>query len=326
MTDGSPGIRRLPARGGFRYVGVDGKPLRDADALQRIKSLVIPPAWRDVWICPLNNGHIQATARDAKGRKQYKYHPRWRQLRDERKYERMITFAQALPLIRKQVKADLSLPGIPREKVLATVVRLLEITRMRVGNEEYARNNKSFGLTTLRDKHVEIVCTKLQFHFKGKSGKQHDVEFDDRRLTPIVRRCRDIPGQLLFQYIDDEGEHRPIGSTDVNDYLRCITGEDYTAKDFRTWAGTLLAAMALQQHDKCTSFTQAKKNVVRAIEVVSEKLGNTPSICRKCYVHPAVIESYLEGALRLPAPRKAAHTDALTREEISLLKFLQQRC
>jgi len=330
VTDNGPGLTRQARRGGFRYLDADGKEVRDEATLSRIRSLVIPPAWTDVWICPWENGHLQATGRDARQRKQYRYHPRWRNVRDEAKYERMISFGQALPAIRAQVDKDLKLPGLPREKVLATIVYLLEATMMRIGNEQYAKENKSFGLTTLRDRHVRIDGSEVEFRFRGKSGVQHAIKVDDARLSRIIRRTRDLPGQELFQYLDDNGEQRSVGSADVNEYLRTVTGEEYTAKDFRTWSGTVLAALALQEYEKFDSEAQAKKNVVRAIESVAEKLGNTPSICRKCYVHPAVIESYLDGTM-LQALQQRARQElqedlhVLGPEEAAVVALLQQR-
>ncbi|HYD94142.1 MAG TPA: DNA topoisomerase IB [Noviherbaspirillum sp.] len=330
VGDGVAGITRVADKDGFRYLAPDGKTVRDEETLARIKALAIPPAWTEVWICPWSNGHIQATGRDAKRRKQYRYHARWRSVRDEAKYERMLNFGRALPVIRKRVNDALKLPGLPREKVLATIVYLLEATMMRIGNEEYARHNKSFGLTTLRDRHVRIDGSEVEFRFRGKSGVQHSIRVGDPRLARIIRRTRDLPGQELFQYVDDAGEQRTVGSADVNDYLREITGEDYTAKDFRTWSGTVLAALALQEYEKFDSEAQAKKNVVRAIESVAEKLGNTPSICRKCYVHPAVIESYLDGtmleAMRERARDELAHElHALDPEEAAVVALLQER-
>src|SRR5450830_76857 len=330
VHDDRPGIRREAVKDGFRYLDVHGQLLRDAAALTRIKALAIPPAWQDVWICPQANGHLQATGRDARGRKQYRYHPRWRSVRDEVKYERMIAFGRALPAIRKAVDAALGLPGLPREKVLATIVYLLEATMMRIGNEEYAKENKSFGLTTLRNRHVRIDGKEVGFRFRGKSGVWHDVKVEDRRLARIIARTRDLPGQELFQYVDDDGTTHAIDSADVNDYLRTITGEDYTAKDFRTWSGTVLAALALQEFEKFDSETQAKKNVVRAIESVAKKLGNTPSVCRKCYVHPAVLDAYMDGA-ELAALRARAEQEltqdlhALQPEEAAVLALLQGR-
>lgn len=330
VHDGRAGIHREAIKDGFRYLDAHGEPVKDEATLARIKGLVIPPAWQDVWICAQANGHLQATGRDARGRKQYRYHPKWRTARDEVKYERMLKFGDALPAIRHEVDRALKLPGLPREKVLATIVYLLEATMMRVGNEEYARTNKSFGLTTLRNRHVKVDGSDVQFSFRGKSGVYHKVKVHDRRLAGIVKRTRDLPGQELFQYIDDDGETHSVDSSDVNDYLRNITGEEYTAKDFRTWSGTVLAALALQEFEKFDSETQAKKNIVRAIESVAEKLGNTPTICRKCYVHPAVLDAYLEGApldvMRERTEEKLAEDlHALQPEEAAVLAMLQQR-
>jgi DNA topoisomerase-1 len=330
VHDDRPGIRREPDEAGFRYYSPKNELVEDEATLKRIKSLAIPPAWTDVWICPQANGHLQATGRDARGRKQYRYHPKWRSVRDEAKYERMINFGQALPLIRREVDRGLKLPGLPREKVLATIVYLLEATMMRVGNEEYARTNKSFGLTTLRNRHVKVDGSDVEFRFRGKSGVYHKIHVHDRRLARIIRSTRDLPGQELFQYIDEDGETRSVDSSDVNDYLRSITGEEYTAKDFRTWSGTVLAALALQEFEKFDSETQAKKNVVRAIESVAQKLGNTPSVCRKCYVHPAVLDAYMEGAV-IEALRERTEQElvddlhALQPEEAAVLAMLQQR-
>ncbi|WP_078031167.1 DNA topoisomerase IB [Massilia sp. KIM] len=330
VHDDKPGIRREPAKEGFRYLDAKGEEIADETTLARIRKLAIPPAWTEVWVCPQANGHLQATGRDARGRKQYRYHAKWRETRDEVKYERMLKFGQALPAIRAEVDRALGLPGLPREKVLATIVYLLEHTMMRVGNEEYARTNKSFGLTTLRNRHVRVDGSDVAFRFRGKSGVYHDVHVHDRRLARIVARVRDLPGQELFQYVDDEGETHSIDSSDVNDYLRAISGEDYTAKDFRTWSGTLLAALALQEFEKFDSEAQAKKNIVRAIESVAERLGNTPSICRKCYVHPAVLDAYLEGSV-LEVMRErteealARDLHALRPEEAAVLAMLEAR-
>lgn len=329
-SDQGPGIRRKRAGKGFQYIGPDGKPVRDPDQLRRIKSLAIPPAWTDVWICPTPNGHLQATGHDAKGRKQYGYHARWREVRDETKYTRMIAFGQALPKIRQRVEKDLALPGLPRQKVLATVVRLLETTLVRVGNEEYARGNKSFGLTTMHNRHVDVSGSTLRFQFRGKGGKYHSIDITDRRLAKIIKRCQEIPGYELFQYLDDDGQHRSIDSSDVNEYLQEITGDDFTAKDFRTWAGTVLAALALQEFEAFDSDTQAKKNIVQAIERVAERLGNTPAICRKCYVHPVVLEAYLDGSLIKTLKKKTEQElskslHELHSEEAAVLGILQQR-
>lgn len=328
VSDSGPGIRRIPVGEGFTYVNPDGEPLHDPEALRRINALAIPPAWTAVWICPIPNGHLQATGRDRKGRKQYRYHARWREIRDATKYHRMLVFGRALPLIRKRVDADLAQPGLPREKVLAAVVKLLETTLIRVGNKAYAQQNHSFGLTTLRDRHVEIGGSDLRFMFRGKSGKQHTVHIKDRRLARIVKGCQDIPGYELFQYIDEAGERQAIDSADVNVYLQDITGQDFTAKDFRTFAGTVLAALALQECEPFDTQAQAKKNVVKAIEQVAKHLGNTPAICRKCYVHPEVIDAYLEGSLLAMLERRTeqALTDAgLDPAEAAVLALLQER-
>jgi len=330
VHDDRPGIRRAPAKDGFDYVDAKGQKVDDEATLKRIKSLVIPPAWQDVWICPQANGHLQATGRDARGRKQYRYHPKWRTVRDEVKYERMINFGKALPQIRKEVDRGLSLPGLPRDKVLATIVYLLEATMIRIGNDEYARENKSYGLTTLRNRHVKIDGSEVEFRFRGKSGVHHDVKVHDKRLARIIGRTRDLPGQHLFEYVGDDGEPHTVDSSDVNDYLRDITGEEYTAKDFRTWSGTVLAALALQEFEKVDSEAQAKKNVVRAIESVAAKLGNTPSVCRKCYVHPAVLDAYMDGTmlegLRALAEEKLVEDlHALQPEEAAVLAMLQRR-
>jgi DNA topoisomerase I len=330
VSDWQPGIRRQRVGRGFSYLGVDGQRIGAAEELRRIKALAIPPAWTEVWICPQPNGHLQATGRDAKGRKQYRYHPQWRTVRDTTKYDRMRLFGERLPLLRAQVAQELARPGLPREKVLAVVVRLLETTLIRVGNREYARDNHSFGLTTMRDRHVEISGATLQFQFRGKSGKQHTLGIKDRRLARIVKRCRDLPGYELFQYIDADGQHQTIDAADVNDYLRHISGEDFTAKDIRTWAGTVLAVCALCEFEACTSVTQAKKNVAQAISSVAEQLGNTQAICRKYYVHPAVISAYLEGTLpdglspRATQDSATPLADSLYPEEGVVLEFLKQ--
>jgi len=330
VSDQRPGIRRIGSGKKFRYVGSDGIAVRDSDILARIRSLVIPPAWTDVWICPHPNGHLQATGRDVRGRKQSRYHPRWREVRDETKYGRILIFGQRLPQIRERVARDLARPGLPREKVLATLVRLLETTLIRVGNEEYARTNKSFGLTTMRDRHAKIAGSEVQFEFTGKSGVKHAVSIRDRRLAKLVKQCQEVPGQELFQYVDDEGNRRKVDSADVNAYLKTIAGEEFTAKDFRTWAGTVLAACALREFEKFDSATQAKKNVVAAIESVAKRLGNTKTICRKCYVHPVVVEAYLDGTLREHLERRAEKVLAqslhdLTPEEAAVLAFLRNR-
>jgi DNA topoisomerase-1 len=315
---------------GFKYVGPNGRVIRRAAELKRIRSLAIPPAWTDVWICADPRGHLQATGRDARGRKQYRYHNDGRACRDENKFDRMQAFAAALPALRRRTEADLARQGLPREKVLATVVQLLEKSLIRVGNDEYARANRSFGLTTLRNQHVDVKGSTLKFEFRGKSGVRHSVDVNDRRLARIVKQCRDLPGQELFQYIDEDGVHRDVTSQDVNAYLKEISGEDFTAKDFRTWAGTVLAAVALREFEAGQSMTQAKKNVVQAIEAVAGMLGNTRSVCRKSYIHPAIIESYMDGsllvaALRRKAPASRRLASALRPDEVMALAILQQR-
>jgi DNA topoisomerase-1 len=325
VSDTQPGIRRKKSGKGFTYTGPDGKTIRDAKELTRIRALAIPPAYTDVWICPSPNGHIQATGRDARGRKQYRYHPKWREVRDETKFGRMLAFSEALPRIRQRVEQDLKRPGLPREKVLATVVRLLECTCIRVGNEEYTKANRSYGLTTLQDRHVEISGANIRFEFRGKSGKTHSVKLNDRRLARIVQRCQAVPGEDLFQYIDEDGVRQTIGSGDVNDYIREISGQEFTAKDFRTWAGTLLAVAALSEVGAFTTQRQAKSNVLRAIDRVAEQLNNTRAVCRKYYVHPAVFQTYLGGTLveALKNATTESAQSALADEEASVVRLLR---
>lgn len=329
VSDEGPGIRRKRAGKGFSYIGPDGEVLRDAKQLQRIRSLAIPPAWTDVWIAPTPRGHIQATGRDAKGRKQYRYHPAWRAVRDATKYHRMIAFAEALPRLRERVLRDMAVPGLPRNKVLATVVRLLDETDIRVGNQEYARENESFGLTTLQNQHVEVTGSTLRFQFKGKSGKEHAIEVRDRRVAKIVRKCEELPGQELFQYLDGDGERRLIESSDVNDYLREVTGQDFTAKDFRTWAGTVVAAHTLREMGAAETKTELKQNINAAVKKAAQRLGNTPTICRKCYVHPSVIDAYEDGSLLTSEigrreRRMISPEDGLAVEEAEVLAFLRR--
>jgi DNA topoisomerase-1 len=332
VSDESPRIRRKRAGTGFTYIDAKGKGLRDDATLRRIKSLVIPPAWTEVWISPDSNGHLQATGFDARHRKQYRYHPRFREVREQTKYTRMLDFARALPRIRRRVNRDLKRPGLPREKVLAAVVRLLETTLIRVGNDEYARSNRSFGLTTLQDKHAHINSsrTRVCFEFKGKSGVAHEIDLADPRLARIVKQCQDLPGQELLQYVDDTGAVRDIGSADVNQYIHDIAGEQFTAKDFRTWAGTVLATLALQELKKFDSQAQAKKNILRAVESVAAKLGNTKAVCRKCYIHPAILESYSDGTLLRTLQSRAQaklskELRSLKPEEAMVLTLLEQR-
>lgn len=330
VSDAEKGIRRIKRGKGFSYVGPDGERIGDQRTLDRIAALAIPPAWTDVWICLSPRGHLQATGRDDKGRKQYRYHPRWREVRDEAKYDRMIAFGEALPTIRERTSQDLARQGLPREKVLAAVVQLLEGTLIRVGNEEYARENHSYGLTTLRNRHVDVDGSEVTFEFNGKSGKKHTVDIRDRRLARVVSKLRELPGQELFQYVDDEGNRHSIGSEDVNSYLQEISGQEFTAKDFRTWAGTVLAARALEKIGSFDDEAQAKKNVVAAIESVAKKLGNTSTICRKCYVHPAIVDAYLDGSMTETLKSRAEHLLSeslreLEPEEAAVLAFLQHR-
>ncbi len=335
VTDTKPGIKRVAVEGGFEYHHPDGHPITDEAEIARIRKLAIPPAYNNVWICRDRNGHLQATGRDARGRKQYRYHPRWRVVRDEAKYGRMLIFGRVLPKIRKQVEHDLGLPGLPRRRILAAVVKLLEKTLARVGNEEYAKQNNSFGLTTLMPRHSRVKGSRVMFDFRGKHGIEHHVGLTDRRLANIVNRCRELPGQHLFQFVDHDGEHHAITSDDVNNYLHEISGEEITAKDFRTWAGTNIAAMALTGLERFDSEAKNKKNVLRAIEHVAEKLGNTPSVCRKCYIHPAIFDGYLDGSLLEGLKERAEATldranDAmaisdLTAEEVAVTAFLARR-
>jgi DNA topoisomerase-1 len=329
VTDGGPGIRRRRAGRGWTYVGVDGKRITDRERIAWFNRLAIPPAWTDVWICPIRRGHLQATGRDVRGRKQYRYHPRWREVRDEAKYGRLVEFARALPRIRRRTERDLRRRGLPREKVLALVVRLLEETLIRVGNDEYARDNRSYGLSTLRNRHVTVRGESIRFSFRGKSGKQHEVGVRDRRLARLVKACQEIPGQELFQYYAADRSRVDVTSGDVNDYLREISGDDFTAKDFRTWAGTVAATLALQEYLEIDDEAGRKRAVISAIEEVAEQLGNTPSVCRACYVHPEVIDRYLDGTIVDALSRRArgvgrgAH--ALSAEEAAVLGLLQTR-
>jgi DNA topoisomerase I len=315
--DRDPGLRRVKAPGGFGYRDPEGRKVTDAKTLERIHDLAIPPAWTDVWICPSPRGHIQATGRDARGRKQYRYHPDWRRLRDSGKYDRLIAFGRALPRLRARVEQDLARRGLPREKVLAAVVRLLEITLIRVGNDEYARTNKSFGLTTLRDRHAKIDGGAVKFEFKGKSGVVHRTGLRDRRLARIVKSCQDLPGQRLFQYVDETGERRAVESADVNAYLREAMGDDFSAKDFRTFAGTVAAARGLLALPACDSAAAAKRNINTCVKAVAGVLGNTAAVCRSAYIHPLVLEAYAAGTL----PLKPTASDRAF--ELSVLRFLE---
>ena len=330
VTDRQPGIRREADGGVFRYIAPSGQAIDDDKTLTRIKSLAIPPAYTDVWICASANGYLQATGMDAKGRKQYRYHPHWRETRDETKYGHMLAFSEALPKIRAQVAHDLSRPGMPREKILATVVKLLETTLIRVGNEQYAKENQHYGLTTLHNEHVDVSGATMHFHFVGKSGKEHTIDLKDKKLAGIIARLHDLPGQEVFQYADADGVLHSINSEDVNAYIHEIAGHEFTAKDFRTWAGTVLAALALQEFEAFDSQTQAKKNITDAVKTVAQCLGNTPAICRKCYVHPAVFASYLDGTLRDALAQRTQQEIAdtlhsLRPEEAAVMALLERR-
>ena len=297
VSGSGPCIRRIRQGKHFRYLGPTGQPLRDPKHLERIRSLAIPPAWSDVWICPSPNGHLQAYGWDAKGRKQYRYHPLYRAIRDQAKFSRMIAFGTVLALIRKEVEHDLNRRGLPKEKVLATVVRLLETTYIRVGNDEYAKENDSFGLTTMRDRHVRIAGSKLLFRFRGKSGQDHTIDLTDQRLARIVKQCQDLPGYELFQYVNEAGRICRIDSADVNDYIRSLTKQEFTAKDFRTWAGTVMAAREFHAAGPCPSARAGKRIIVNTVKRVAKRLGNRPATCRKYYIHPAIIEAWSDGSL-----------------------------
>lgn len=330
VSDTAAGYRRKRTGTSFTYYDKEGKRITDAAVIRRIKSIGIPPAYEFVWICPSSNGHIQATGLDARGRKQYRYHPKWRELREQNKYEHIMQFAAALPTLRAAAAAHMKLEGLPREKVLATIVSLLEKTLIRVGNAEYAEKNKSYGLTTMRRKHVVIGRGVLRFDFTGKSGKQWKLQVEDRRIANIAKRCAEIPGHELFKYLDDDGEARTVDSGDVNAYIKNITEKDFTAKDFRTWAGTVLAALALSEFKKYDSQAEAKRNVVAAIERVAKQLGNTPAICRKSYVHPEILSAYMSGDLVKMLEAKIAQKfkrqyAKLTANEIMVLAFLHKR-
>jgi len=329
VSDKRPGITRERDGDGWLFRDPSGTPITDPRVIERINKLAIPPAYTDVWICRDPRGHLQAVGRDAKGRKQYRYHPRWREVRDEAKYGKMLTFGQVLPTIRQHVRHDLGVAGLPKRKVLAAIVALLERTMMRVGNEEYAKTNNSFGLTTLHDEHVQVKGTHLTFDFRGKHGVQHHIDLADKRLARVVERCRDLPGQDLFQFLDHDGHPHHVVSDDVNAYLREVSGEEITAKDFRTWAATNLAALALRDREEFDTLARAKKHLVEVVEHVAKNLGNTPAICRKCYIHPAVFEGYLDGSLieclKDRADDALEHQAGLTAEECAVTEFLSRR-
>jgi DNA topoisomerase I len=329
VTDEVPGIRRIARGSGFTYRWPDGRPLRDEAELARIRALAIPPAWRDVWICPRPHGHMQATGRDARGRKQHRYHPRWTTVRDDAKYSRIVAFAEALPELRCRSQADLSLRGLPHRKVVATVVQVLERTLIRIGNDEYARHNGSFGLTTIQDRHATIAGPAIRFRFRGKSGKPHDVTLADPRLARIVRNCQELPGSQLFQYVDQDGRVRDITSSHINAYLRAAMGRAFTAKDFRTWAGTVLAAQALDEVGRSTGRGSVDRDVIRAVDAVAQVLGNTRAVCRRCYVHPAIVDAHRDGtlarALHPRPPRRPGRINGLSALEAAVLGLLQRR-
>jgi len=327
VSGDGPGISRRRAGKGFAYVGVDSKPVRHKATLERIAALVIPPAWQNVWICPVTNGHIQAAGRDARGRKQYRYHARYREIRDETKFSRMLAFGAALPKIRQRVEKDLALPELPQRKVIAAIVRLLDETFIRVGNEEYAKANQSYGLTTLKDRHVRFHGDMLHLQFRGKSNQDHDVTLKDRRLAKIVKQCQDLPGQELFQYKLENGEYGKVDSADVNDYLREITEQDFSAKDFRTWHGSGLMAQHLVELGPAQSEAEAKRNIATAVKTTARRLGNRPAACRKYYVHPAVFESYEERTIFETIGRVSVNPgktgNALRREELALMRLVK---
>jgi len=326
VSDAGPGIRRVKRGAHFAFIAPSGKPIRDEAEIKRIRTLTIPPAYTDVWISPDPKGHLQATGRDARGRKQYRYHRLWREVRDENKFERMVAFASALPTIRAHVAHDMALPGLPRDKVLATLVNLLEATLIRVGNDEYAKENDSYGLTTLENRHVDVKGEKLRFHFRGKSGVEHTVELKDKRLAKIVKRVRELPGQELFQYIAEDDARMPVHSQDVNEYIERMAGAHFTAKDFRTWEGTMYCALALAANSAAETIAERKRNLVEAVASVAKRLGNTPAVCKKSYIHPGVLDAYLEsGALQLAARRvRKATAHALSSDESKVLAFIKK--
>jgi len=331
VTDAMPGIRRQRHGRGFTYTDPDGQVIRSREMINRFRALVIPPAWTDVWICPYEDGHLQVTARDARGRKQYRYHPGFRQHRDGTKFERMFELSDVLWKIRERVESDIELDGLARDKIMATVVWLLETTLIRIGSDEYAKANKSFGLTTLRRRHVAVVGHELRFEFRGKSGIQHAVAVTDRRIARIVQRCQALRGEELFKYLDDEGKRQTVQAEDVNAYLQDITGRDVTAKDFRTWAGTMLVAEALRKMGPAETKREAERNIVAAVDVTAKRLGNTRSVCRKYYIHPTLIEAYLEGSVLPPLPERTKWSTrktqgpTLRQHEMDVLAFIKAR-
>ncbi len=320
VDDTQPGIRRKRLRGKFCYFDAAGQRINDADEIKRLNALAVPPAYTDVWICADPQGHLQATGRDARGRKQYRYHPHWREVRDGDKYSRLLAFGTALPKLRQHLEAQLALPGHSRDKVMATVISLLDTTLIRIGNSQYARENRSYGLTTLRTRHVAVNGSAIAFQFRGKSGVEHQITVKDRRLARVIKRCLELPGQDLFQYLDEEGQRHTVSSSDINAYLHSLTAGGFTAKDYRTWAGSSLALSALREL-KWESASEAKQHVVDMVKAIARELGNTPAVCRKCYIHPAVLDAFLQGTLaELPRPRQRKR---LSQEEVGLMMFLQ---
>ena len=320
VDDTQPGIRRKRLRGKFCYFDAVGERIKDADEIKRLNALAVPPAYTDVWICADPQGHLQATGRDARGRKQYRYHPRWREVRDGDKYSRLLAFGTALPKLRQHLEAQLALPGHSRDKVMATVISLLDTTLIRIGNSQYARENRSYGLTTLRTRHVAVNGSAIAFQFRGKSGVEHQITVKDRRLARVIKRCLELPGQDLFQYLDEEGQRHTVSSSDINTYLHSLTAGGFTAKDYRTWAGSSLALSALREL-KWETASEAKQHVVEMVKAIARELGNTPAVCRKCYIHPAVLDAFLQGTLaELPRPRQRKR---LSQEEVGLMMFLQ---
>ena len=330
VTDAMPGIRRKRTGRGFTYIGPDGEVIRAREALKRFAALVIPPAWTDVWICPREDGHLQVTARDGRGRKQYRYHPHFRQHRDGTKFERMFELSDVLWKVRERVESDIAKPGHARDKIMATVVWLLETTLIRIGSDEYRKANKSFGLTTLRRRHVAVVGHEMRFEFRGKSGIQHAVSVTDKRIARIIQRCQELRGEELFKYEDDEGKRQVVEAEDVNEYLQNVTGRDITAKDFRTWAGTMLVADALRSMGPAKTKREAEKNIIAAVDVTAKRLGNTRSVCRKYYIHPVLIEAYLEGSVLPPMPdrkwsKRKSTGPTLRQHEMDVLAFIKAR-
>jgi DNA topoisomerase-1 len=330
VTDAMPGIRRQAHGRGFRYLDPEGQVIRAPELLQRFRSLVIPPAWTDVWICPHEDGHLQVTARDGRGRKQYRYHPGFRQHRDGTKFERMFELSDVLWKIRERVESDIGLPGLARDKIMATLVWLLETTLIRIGSDEYAKSNKSYGLTTFRRRHVAVVGSELRFEFRGKSGIQHAVAVTDRRIARIVQRCQELRGEELFKYLDDDGKRQSVQAEDVNAYLQEVTGRDITAKDFRTWAGTMIVAEALRKMGPAATRKEAERNIVAAVDITAKRLGNTRSVCRKYYIHPVLLEAYLEGSVLPPLPdrkwnKRKSHGPTLRQHEMDVLAFIKGR-